>query len=193
MAAPWSTPVGCRSGHEGPLRVESGPLAAGKLMTAMAHSGHRCGWDERGQGLRSRASSSSRSATTSRCSTMPAKEPLLPRARNRGLLSAARVREEGMARRVGIVGIGVMGMAMMRNVVRGGLEVVGYDVAEGAMARLAEAGGIAAASPRDAAEKAEVLITSLPNVDAFEQVMAGHGGIAPRPASGLGSGGPALD
>ncbi len=45
-----------------------------------------------------------------------------------------------MARRVGIVGIGVMGMAMMRNVVRDGLEVVGYDVAEGAMARLAEAG-----------------------------------------------------
>ena len=23
MAAPWSTPVGCRSGHEGPLRVDS--------------------------------------------------------------------------------------------------------------------------------------------------------------------------
>jgi len=52
-----------------------------------------------------------------------------------------------MARRVGIVGIGVMGMAMMRNLVRDGLEVVGYDVSEGAMARLAEAGGSAAASP----------------------------------------------
>ena len=83
-----------------------------------------------------------------------------------------------MARRVGIVGIGVMGKAMMRNVVRGGLEVVGYDVAEGAMARLAEAGGIAAASPRDVAEKVEILITSLPSVDAFDQVMTGQGGIA---------------
>jgi 3-hydroxyisobutyrate dehydrogenase-like beta-hydroxyacid dehydrogenase len=79
-----------------------------------------------------------------------------------------------MARRVGIVGIGIMGTAMMRNLVVGGLEVVGYDVAEGAMARLAEAGGSAAASPRDAAEKAEILMTSLPNVDAFEQVMAGR-------------------
>jgi 3-hydroxyisobutyrate dehydrogenase-like beta-hydroxyacid dehydrogenase len=98
-----------------------------------------------------------------------------------------------MARRVGIVGIGVMGMVMMRNVVRDGLEVVGYDVAEGAMARLAEAGGIAAASPRHVAEKAENLITSLPNVDAFDQVMTGHGGIAPRLDRGLGSGGPALD
>src|SRR5436190_23156435 len=40
-----------------------------------------------------------------------------------------------------------------------------YDIADGAMARLAEAGGIAATSPRDVAEKAEILITSLPNVD----------------------------
>ena len=83
-----------------------------------------------------------------------------------------------MARRVGIVGIGIMGTAMMRNLVRDGFEVVGYDVSEGAMARLAEAGGVAAASPRDVAEKVEILITSLPSVDAFDQVMTGQGGIA---------------
>ena len=77
-----------------------------------------------------------------------------------------------MAGRVGIVGIGIMGTAMMRNLLRHSFEVVGYDIADGAMARLAEAGGIAATSPRDVAEKAEILITSLPNVDAFEQVMA---------------------
>jgi hypothetical protein len=52
------------------------------------------------------------------------------------------------------------------------------------MARLAEAGGIAATSPRDVAQKAEVLITSLPNVDAFEQVMAGQGGIASSNGTG---------
>ena len=79
---------------------------------------------------------------------------------------------------VGIVGIGIMGTAMMRNLLRHSFEVVGYDIADGAMARLAEAGGIAATSPRDVAEKAEILITSLPTVDAFEQVMAGQGGIA---------------
>ena len=83
-----------------------------------------------------------------------------------------------MARRVGIIGIGIMGTAMMRNLVKGGFEVVGYDIAEVAMARLIESGGIAAASPRDVAEKTEILITSLPNVDAFEQVMTGQGGVA---------------
>jgi putative dehydrogenase len=78
-----------------------------------------------------------------------------------------------MARRVGIVGIAIMGTAMMRNLVRDGFEVVGYDVGEAAMARLAEAGGIVAASPRDVAEKAGILITSLPRCRCLR---AGEGG-----------------
>ena len=89
-----------------------------------------------------------------------------------------------MTKRVGIVGIGIMGTAMMRNLVKDGFEIVGYDIADGAMVWLAEAGGIAATSPRDVAEKAEILITSLPNVDAFEQVMAGQGGIASSNGTG---------
>jgi 3-hydroxyisobutyrate dehydrogenase-like beta-hydroxyacid dehydrogenase len=68
----------------------------------------------------------------------------------------------------------IMGTAMMRNLVKDGFEVVGYDIVEVAMARLIENGGIAAASPRDVAEKIEILITSLPNVEAFEQVMTGQ-------------------
>jgi 3-hydroxyisobutyrate dehydrogenase-like beta-hydroxyacid dehydrogenase len=48
-----------------------------------------------------------------------------------------------------------MGTAMMCNLVKDGF-------AQGAMARSAEAGGVAATSPRDVAEKAEILITSLP-------------------------------
>ena len=80
-----------------------------------------------------------------------------------------------MVRRVGIVGIGIMGTAMMRNLAKDGFEVVGYDIAEGA---------IPPASARDVAEKAEILITSLPSVDAFEQVMAGQGGIASSNGTG---------
>ena len=54
------------------------------------------------------------------------------------------------------IGTGIMCTATMRNLARGGFEVVGFDVAE----------------------RAEILITALPSVDAFEQVTAGHGGIA---------------
>jgi lactate dehydrogenase-like 2-hydroxyacid dehydrogenase len=99
------------------------------------------------------------------------------------------VREEVMARRVGIVGIGT---AMMRNLVKDGFEVVGYDIAEVAMARLVESGGIAAASPRDVAEETGILITSLPNVDAFEQVMTGQGGVASSNGRGRSSSNAAL-
>ncbi len=83
-----------------------------------------------------------------------------------------------MARRVGIVGIGIMGTAMMRNLLEGGFEVAGYDVAEEAMARLSRAGGIPASSPREVAEKTEILITSLPSEEAFAQATTGQGGIA---------------
>ena len=48
---------------------------------------------------------------------------VLPRMDNRGLLAGQTVREEVMARRVGIVGIGIMGTAMMRNLVKDGFEV----------------------------------------------------------------------
>jgi 3-hydroxyisobutyrate dehydrogenase-like beta-hydroxyacid dehydrogenase len=41
---------------------------------------------------------------------------------------------------------------------------VGFGITEAAMQRLREAGGISANSPRDVAEQAEVLITSLPSV-----------------------------
>ena len=35
-----------------------------------------------------------------------------------------------MAKRVGIVGIGIMGTAMMRNLAKDGFEVVGFDVVD---------------------------------------------------------------
>ena len=64
--------------------------------------------------------------------------------------------------RVGIVGIGIDGHGDDAQPLNSHFEVVGYDIADRAMARLAEAGGIAATSPRDVAEKAEVLITCCP-------------------------------
>jgi hypothetical protein len=69
---------------------------------------------------------------------------VLPKMGNRSLLTGTNGSGEVMARRVGIIGIGIMGTAMMRNLVKDGFEVVGYDIAEVAMARLVESGGIAA-------------------------------------------------
>jgi L-threonate 2-dehydrogenase len=89
-----------------------------------------------------------------------------------------------MAKRVGIVGIGIMGTAMMRNLAKDGFQVVGFDIAKAAMKRLSEAGGISASSPRNIAEQAEILITSLPSVDAFKRATTGQGGIASSNGTG---------
>src|SRR5262249_60888434 len=82
-----------------------------------------------------------------------------------------------MAGRVGIVGIGIMGTAMMRNLVKNGFEVVGYDIAEVAMARLVESGGVGAASPRAVFEKKHNPITPPPpSVPFNHQKQATEGG-----------------
>jgi 3-hydroxyisobutyrate dehydrogenase-like beta-hydroxyacid dehydrogenase len=70
------------------------------------------------------------------------------------------------------------------------VQLVKGGFAEGAMARSAEAGGVASTSPRDVAEKAEILITSSPNVGAFKQVMAEQDRHPPRgPTAALDQGG----
>lgn len=89
-----------------------------------------------------------------------------------------------MEKLVGIVGIGIMGGAFMRNLRKSGFRVIGYDRAAGPCRALAEAGGELAASPRDVAEKTAVIITSLPSVDAFHDVVSGKGGIAGAVGSG---------
>jgi 3-hydroxyisobutyrate dehydrogenase len=89
-----------------------------------------------------------------------------------------------MEKIVGIIGIGIMGGAMMRNLRKDGFRVIGYDVSEAAMRALTEAGGEAAASPRDVAERTTILITSLPSVGAFEAATTGQGGITSAAGKG---------
>jgi 3-hydroxyisobutyrate dehydrogenase len=82
-----------------------------------------------------------------------------------------------MDKTVGIVGIGIMGGAMARNLLKDGFRVVGYDVSDAAMQAFVQAGGEAAASPREVAEKTRIMITSLPTPAAFAGATAGNDGI----------------
>jgi 3-hydroxyisobutyrate dehydrogenase-like beta-hydroxyacid dehydrogenase len=73
---------------------------------------------------------------------------------------------------IGMVGLGIMGSAMSANLLNDGWEVVGYDVLEECVQGHVNRQGIAAASPREVAERAEIIITSLPSTAAFEQVIS---------------------
>jgi 3-hydroxyisobutyrate dehydrogenase-like beta-hydroxyacid dehydrogenase len=71
---------------------------------------------------------------------------------------------------VGVVGLGIMGSAMSANLVKAGFTVHGYDVAGAARSAFKEAGGHPAASAAEVAEKAGIVISSLPSAHALHEV-----------------------
>ena len=78
---------------------------------------------------------------------------------------------------IGVVGLGNMGFAMAKNLLRKGRQVVGYDQQPDKVRALAAMGGSGAASAQAVAEQAEVVILSLPNSPITEQVVLGDQGV----------------
>jgi L-threonate 2-dehydrogenase len=86
---------------------------------------------------------------------------------------------------VGVIGLGNMGLPMAGHLLAAGFAVQGYDVRPEAAAALAEAGGVPAASPAEAAAGAPTVITSLPSVAALRAVVTGEQGLASASPDGL--------
>jgi 3-hydroxyisobutyrate dehydrogenase len=82
-----------------------------------------------------------------------------------------------MEKLVGIVGIGIMGGAMARNLLKDGFRVVGFDLSPAAMAAFVQAGGEAAGSPREVAERTQIMIASLPSTKALTAAVSGNDGL----------------
>jgi 3-hydroxyisobutyrate dehydrogenase len=74
---------------------------------------------------------------------------------------------------VAVIGTGIMGSAMARNLLAAGFRVTVWDRAPSAAGPLAEAGAVAAGSAREAVRDARVLITMLPTADAVNAVIFG--------------------
>lgn len=89
-----------------------------------------------------------------------------------------------MNQTIGVVGVGIMGTAMARNLRDAGFAVVGYDSTPAARARLEELGGQALASPREVVEAASIIFISLPNAEALIEVINGDEGIAQATGAG---------
>ncbi len=78
---------------------------------------------------------------------------------------------------VAVLGIGIMGSAMARNLVSAGLRTTIWDRSSTATAPLADAGALVAASPAEAAREAQVVVTMLPTADVVTSVIF-DGGVA---------------
>jgi 3-hydroxyisobutyrate dehydrogenase len=72
---------------------------------------------------------------------------------------------------VAVIGAGIMGSAMTRNLAAAGLSTRVWDRAASATGPLADAGAVVAASARDAVRDAGVVITMLPTADVVESVI----------------------
>jgi 3-hydroxyisobutyrate dehydrogenase len=84
---------------------------------------------------------------------------------------------------VAVLGIGIMGSAMARNLVAAGLTTTVWDRSASATGPLAEAGAVVAASAREAVQDAGVVITMLPTADVVDSVIF-DGGVADAFADG---------
>ncbi len=93
--------------------------------------------------------------------------------------------EQGMAERVGIVGLGLMGQAYSQNLIPAGFEVQGFDTDSARMDELREKGGTPVESPAAAARGARWLITALPTSAIVREVALGPNGVAEGADKGL--------
>jgi 3-hydroxyisobutyrate dehydrogenase len=73
--------------------------------------------------------------------------------------------------RVAVLGTGIMGSAMARNLVAAGLHTTVWDRTQSATAPLSDAGATVAPSAAEAASEAQVVITMLPTADVVASVI----------------------
>jgi 3-hydroxyisobutyrate dehydrogenase len=64
--------------------------------------------------------------------------------------------------RIGFIGLGNMGLPMAQNLVKAGHQVEGFDLSGSQVDKLVATGGAAAASVKNAAARADIVITMLP-------------------------------
>jgi ketol-acid reductoisomerase len=76
---------------------------------------------------------------------------------------------------IAVLGTGIMGSVMARNLIAAGLHTTVWDQSREATAPFAAAGAVVASSAQDAIADARVVITVLPTADVTKSVIFGHG------------------
>ena len=82
-----------------------------------------------------------------------------------------------MIKKIGFIGLGIMGKPMAGNLIVAGYQLVVYDINREAVKELVAKGAEEALSPKEASESADAIVTILPDDDTVEQVAAGKEGV----------------
>jgi 2-hydroxy-3-oxopropionate reductase len=80
-------------------------------------------------------------------------------------------------KKIGFIGLGIMGRPMAKNLLKAGYSLVVYDIIPSAVEDVVKAGAQGAGSAKEAAAKTEVVITMLPDSAEVRQAILGEGGV----------------
>ncbi len=83
-----------------------------------------------------------------------------------------------MFNKVGFIGLGIMGKPMAKNLLKAGYSLVVYDIVKAAADELTAAGAEQGSSPKDVAQKTDLIITMLPNSPHVKEAVLGKNGVA---------------
>ncbi len=80
-------------------------------------------------------------------------------------------------KKIGFIGLGIMGKPMARNLLKAGYSLTVYDIVPEKMDDVVEAGAKAGSSSKDVTEKSEIVITMLPNSPEVKEAVLGKNGV----------------
>ena len=87
--------------------------------------------------------------------------------------------------KIGFIGLGIMGKPMSMNLIRAGHKLVVLDRNQEALAEAVAAGAELAGTPKEVAERTELVITMLPNSPQVKEVVLGENGLLEAARKGL--------
>ena len=88
-------------------------------------------------------------------------------------------------KKIGFVGLGIMGKPMAKNLLKAGYELTVFDINQDAVNEVVAAGGVAAKTAKDVAAVSEAVITMLPNSPHVKAAVLGENGVLEGAKPGL--------
>ena len=88
-------------------------------------------------------------------------------------------------KKIGFIGLGIMGKPMAKNLLKAGYELVVFDINQDAVKEVVAAGAKSAPTSKDVAHQSEVVITMLPNSPHVKAAVLGENGVLEGAKPGL--------
>ena len=88
-------------------------------------------------------------------------------------------------KKIGFIGLGIMGKPMAKNLLKAGYQLTVYDIRPEPVKEVVAAGAKEGKSSKDVAEKSEVVITMLPNSPEVKEAVLGDDGVLDGAKAGM--------